>query len=110
MLLSLPLSHSSSGEEARTHYDSLRQNMATVLASPLNIATAMKAIQLPSKTPLDYFKETLCNESLIQDRLFGYADRSLVEQVRRAALDGEFAPEPSLVFFTPMRQSSFKQI
>ena len=70
----------------------------------------MKAIQLPSKTPLDYFKEILWDESLAQDRFFGYADRELVNQVRRAAAGGEFAPEPGPGLFHPAATSSFKQI
>ncbi len=100
----------SSDAEAQAHYDDLRQNKPPALASLLNLATAMKAIQLPSKTPLDYFKEILWDESLAQDRFFGYADRSLVDQVRRAAMEGEFAPEPNPGLFHPDATSSFKQI
>ena len=70
----------------------------------------MKTIQLPAKTPLDYFKEVLWDESLAQDRFFGYADRSLVDQVRMAAMEGEFAPEPSPGLFHPDATSSFKQV
>jgi hypothetical protein len=99
-----------SDADAQAHYDDLRQNKAPALASLLNLATAMKAIQLPSKTPLDYFKEILWDESLAQDRFFGYADQALVDQVRRAAMEGEFAPEPSPGLFHPDATSSFKQI
>jgi hypothetical protein len=70
----------------------------------------MKSIQLPSKTPLDYFKSILWDESLAQDRFFGYADKNIVDQVRRAAMEGEFAPEPSPGLFHPDATSSYKQI
>ncbi len=100
----------SSEAEAQAHYDNLRQTKPQSLASLLNLATAMKAIQLPSKTPLDYFKEILWDESLAQDRFFGYADKTLVDQVRRAAMAGEFAPEPSPGLFHAEATSSFKQI
>jgi hypothetical protein len=70
----------------------------------------MKAIQLPNNTPLDYFKEILWDESLAQDRFFGYADKSIVDQVRRAAMEHEFAPEPNPGLFHPDATSSFKQI
>src|SRR5437899_3614474 len=100
----------SSDADAKEHYDDLRQNKPLALASLLNLATAMNAIQLPNKTPLDYFKEILWDESLAQDRFFGYADKSLVNQVRRAAMEGEFAPEPSPGLFHPDATSSFKQI
>ncbi len=100
----------STDAEAQAHYENLQQNKPAALASLLNLATAMKAIQLPSKTPLDYFKEILWDESLAQDRFFGYADKSIVDQVRRAAMDGEFAPEPNPGLFHPDATSSFKQI
>jgi hypothetical protein len=41
------------------------------------------------------------DDSLAQDRFFGYADKSLVEQVKRAAVEGEFAPEPGPRLFHP---------
>src|ERR1019366_7657305 len=104
------ISVGSSDAETRAHYDNLRQNKPPTLASLLNLVTAMKTIQLPSKTPLDYFKEILCDESLAQDRFFGYADKFLVDQVRRAAMEGEFAPEPNPGLFHPDATSSFKQI
>ena len=96
--------------EAQAHYDNLRQNKPPALASLLNLVTAMKAIQLPSKTPLGYFKQILWDDSLAQDRFFGYADKSLVEQVKRAAVEGEFAPEPGPGLFHPDATSSFKQV
>jgi len=100
----------STDAEARARYESLRKSKPPALASLLNLVTAMKAIQLPSKTPLDYFKEILWDESLAQDRFFGYADKFLVDQVRRAAMEGEFAAEPSPGLFHPDATSSFKQI
>jgi hypothetical protein len=104
------ISVGSSDAEAKAHYDNVRQTMPPALASLLNLATAMKAIQLPNKTPLDYFKEILWDESLAQDRFFGYADKSIVDQVRRAAMENEFAPEPNPGLFHPDATSSFKQI
>jgi hypothetical protein len=59
---------------------------------------------------LDYFNEILWDESLAQDRFFGYADKSIVDQVRRAAMEHEFAPEPNPGLFHPDATSSFKQI
>ena len=56
--------------EAQAHYDDLRQNKPAALASLLNLATAMKDIHLPSKTPLDYFREILWDESLSSGSFF----------------------------------------
>jgi hypothetical protein len=103
------LSVGSASSDARGNYNRLRQSRPAAPASLLNLATAMKAIQLPSKTPLDYFKQILWDESLAQDRFFGYADKSLVDQVRRTAMEGEFVQEPSLGLFHPDATSSFKQ-
>lgn len=96
--------------DAEAHYDNLIETKPAALASPLNLATAMKAIQLPQNTPLDYFKEILWDESLAQDRFFGFADKSIVDQVRRAAMEGEFRPEPNPGLFHPDAASSFKQV
>jgi hypothetical protein len=96
--------------DANRQYDDLSQHKPAALASLLNLAAAMKSIQLPSKTPLDYFKEILWDDSLAQDRFFAYADKSIVDQVRRAAMEGEFAPEPNPGLFHPDATSSFKQI
>jgi hypothetical protein len=104
------ISLGSTDSEAQAHYESLRQDKPPALASLLNLVTAMKAIQLPAKTPLDYFKEILWDDSLAQDRFFAYADKSIVDQVRRAAIEGEFAAEPNPGLFHPDATSSFKQI
>jgi len=104
------ISVGSSDAEGQAHYEDLQQKKPVALASLLNVATAMQAIQLPSKTPLDYFREILWDESLAQDRFFGYAERSVVDQVQRAAIAGEFAPEASPGLFHPDATSSFKQI
>jgi hypothetical protein len=96
--------------EAQAHYQNLQANKKPALAALLNLATAMKAIQLPSRTPLDYFKEILWDESLAQDRFFGYGDKELVNQVRTAVTQGEFAPEPGPGLFHPDATSSYKQI
>lgn len=100
----------SSDAEARAHYEDLRRSKPAALASLLNLITAMRAILLPSRTPLDYFKEILWDESLAQDRFFGFADKSLVDQVQRAAMEGKFVPEPSPGLFHPDATSSFKQV
>jgi len=46
------ISVGSSDAEAHAHYDHLLQDKPQALASLLNLTTAMKVIQLPSKSPL----------------------------------------------------------
>ena len=99
-------------DEAATsaHYEELRQDRQPALGSLLNLTAAMSVIQLPSRAPLDYFKHIEWDASLAQDRFFGFADAELVNQVKRAAAEGEFAPEPSPGLFHPDATSSYKQI
>jgi hypothetical protein len=70
----------------------------------------MQQISLPVKTPLDYFK-TFDLGALKPDRIFGYADAKLVDQVRTAAQQGEFETEPAIdLGLHGDATSSFKQI
>jgi hypothetical protein len=79
------------------------------LACLLNITTAMQQISLPQKSPLDYFK-TFDLGALAPDRIFGYADATLVDQVRLAARQGEFDTEPAIdLTLHGDATSSFKQ-
>ena len=79
------------------------------LACLLNITTAMQQISLPQNTPLDYFR-TFDLPALAPDRIFGYADATLVDQVRLAAQQGEFDTEPAIdLSLHGDATSSFKQ-
>jgi hypothetical protein len=100
----------SSDSDGKAHYEDLEDDKPEALASLLNLGTAMKTIQLPSGTPIDYFKAIDWDQSLAQDRFFGYADQALVDQVKRAAMEGEFAAEPAPGLFHPGATSSFKQV
>src|SRR5215471_19024863 len=46
----------SSDSDGKAHYEDLEDDKPEALASLLNLGTAMKTIQLPSGTPIDYFK------------------------------------------------------
>lgn len=96
-------------EAARDRYRELLENRSKVAAGLLNITTAMGQIQLPSGTPLDYFQQLIWDE-LAQDRFFGYADTKLLDQVRLAAQQGLFAPEPGSFVFHPGATASYKQV
>jgi hypothetical protein len=96
--------------EARTHYEDLMDNKQPALASLLNLTAAMSVINLPVGTPLDYFKEIEWDDSLAQDRFFGFADQAIVQQVRTAVAQGEFVPEPAPSLFHGDATSSFKQV
>ena len=94
----------------RARYEGLMEQKSGTLAALLNITTAMRQINLPQGTPLDYLKQILWDTSLAQDRFFAYCDPELVNQVRTAAAQGEFAPEIGPGFFHPGATASWKQI
>lgn len=90
-------------------YAELMEEHPDRLACLLNITTAMQQISLPQKSPLDYFK-TFDLSALAPDRIFGYADATLVDQVRLAAQQGEFDTEPAIdLTLHGDATSSFKQ-
>ncbi len=90
-------------------YEELMEGHPDHLACLLNITTAMQQISLPQDSPLDYFK-AFDLAALAPDRIFGYADARLVDQVRLAAQQGEFDTEPAIdLTLHPGATSSFKQ-
>jgi hypothetical protein len=90
-------------------YAQLMEDHPDRLACLLNITTAMQQISLPQNSPLDYFK-TLDLAALAPDRIFGYADAALVDQVRLAAQQGEFDTQPAIdLTLHGDATSSFKQ-
>ena len=104
------LANGVSDAEGKTRYADLMEQKPLALAALLNITTAMSQIQLPQGTPLDYLKSIRWDESLAQDRFFAYCDSQLLDQVRTAAAQGEFAPEIGPGFFHPGATASWKQI
>jgi len=105
------LAHGAADEEvARSRYYNLMENGAMTLAALLNITTAMSTIHLPTGTPMTYLKELIWDDMMQQDRFFAYADKALVEQVKRAAEQGTFAPEFGSGWEHPGATSSYKQV
>ena len=90
-------------------YAELMEEHPDILACLLNITTAMQQVSLPQNSPLDYFK-TLDLPAIAPDRIFGYADAKLVDQVRQAAQQGEFDTQSAIdLTLHPGATSSFKQ-
>jgi hypothetical protein len=90
-------------------YGNLMDEHPDQLACLLNITTALQQISLPQKSPLDYFK-TFDLPKLAPDRIFGYADAALVDQVRQAAQQGEFDTQAAIdLALHGDATSSFKQ-
>jgi len=101
---------SGSEEDAKANYDITKDRKPAALACMLNLIAAMSNIHLPIGTPLDYFKSIAWDQTLAQDRFFGFADQKLVSQVRAAAEQGTFVPEPHPDMFHGDATSSFKQV
>jgi hypothetical protein len=96
--------------DPRTRYHELIEGKAAVTACLLNLTTVMAQTHLPEGTALDYLRELIWDETMEQDRFFGWTDRALVEQVRIAAQQGAFEPEPGAAIFHPGATCSFKQV
>ena len=95
---------------AADRYSQLMEDRPRVLACYFNLVTAMSQIQLPVKTPLDYIRELIWDDTMQQDRFFAWADPVMIDQVIRAAADGEFSPEVGTAAFHPGATRSWKQI
>lgn len=90
-------------------YADLMETHPDRLACLLNLATAMQQISLPQCSILDYFK-TFDLAALAPDRIFGFADARLVDQVKLAAQQGEFDAQPTIdLSLHPGATSSYKQ-
>ncbi len=105
------LVHGAAGEDAaRDRYTQLMETRTAALACLFNITTALTAIQLPAGNPLQYFKELIWDDTMQQDRFYGWADRLLHDQVRLAAAQGLFSREPASAVFHTGATDSYKQI
>lgn len=104
------LSVGQSAAEVQTHYEGLAKTKPYSLACLLNLAQAMSQINLSGRSPLSYFKQICWNNTLAQDRFFGYVDPAIIPAVRAAAAKGEFAEEKNCDHFHPGSTCSWKQI
>ncbi len=96
--------------DAASRYVALGQAKPWSLASLMNLCTAMGDIGVGGgKTPMDYIKEVTWDDTLAQDRFFGFADPGLIPLVRAAAAEGEFAEEHDPGKFHPGATLSYKQ-
>lgn len=95
---------------AEQRYGDLMEDRPAALASLLNLTTAMSQIFLRAGTPLDYMKQVIWDRSLAQDRFFAWCDAKLIDEVRNAAAQGQFAAEPAPWLLHPGASESWKQI
>jgi hypothetical protein len=95
---------------AADRYSQLMEDRPQVLACYFNLVTAMSQIQLPVKTPLDYIRELIWDDTMQQDRFFAWADPAMIDQMIQTAALGEFSPEVGGAMFHPGATRSWKQI
>ena len=97
--------------DAETRYAALGKQKPLALALLMNLAAAMQDIGLGSqKSPLDFIKAVIWDDSLAQDRFFAYADPAIVSLVQAAAAEGEFAQEDNPGILHPGATLSYKQV
>ena len=95
---------------AKKRYEDLMKTKPATLAGLLNLTTAMSTIALPTGDALSYLKELLWNDTVAQDRLFAYADQAVVDQLKSASTNGQFARVPVPSSFFPGATSGYKEI
>ncbi len=96
--------------EASARYDALGREKPLALASLMNLSAAMTQIGIgDQQTPLDFIKEVIWDDTLAQDRFFGYAHPAILPLVRAAAVEGEFAEEENCAEFHKGSTCSYKQ-
>lgn len=97
--------------EARRRYTDLLENQPGALACIFNVIFAMRGINLPEGTPLDYMRGFRWDaKSIKQDRFFAFFDAELLNQVQRAVTQGTFEPEPGFQIFHKGATSSYKEV
>jgi hypothetical protein len=100
-------------DEAAARYGDL-EDPGAVLASLLNITTAMQQIQLPQKTAFDYLKRVIWDTqgpfAMAQDRFFAWADPQLIDQIKEAKQQKPPIFEDAPFGLHPGATSSYKQI
>lgn len=85
------LAYGASDDAARQRYETLIASKPQAAASMFNITTAMAQVYLPQATAIDYIKEFMWDDSLSNDRLFGYANKILINELQLAVTHGQFA-------------------
>jgi hypothetical protein len=95
---------------AADRYGQLMEIRPAVLACYFNLVTAMSQVQLGVKTSLDYIRELIWDNTMLQDRFYGWAHPALIDQVILAAAQGQFSPEVGTAAFHPGATRSWKQI
>ena len=100
--------------DAPSRYSTLmEQPEGLVLGCLLNLLTAMSQILLPNgKSPVDYYWQPIWDDpqfQMAQDRFFAYVDKSLIQDVVKAAQVGSFAEEKDPGIFHPGATLSYKQ-
>ena len=104
------LTHGASSDAvAKDRYTQLMEDRPAALACLLNITTAMAAIHLPDGSPLEYFKELIWDDTMAQDRFYGWADPKLYDEVKLAAAQHQFERELGFELFHHGATDSYKQ-
>lgn len=95
---------------AEAHYIAVQKTNPKALACLLNLTVAMSEIDLAGKSPLTFFREICWDNTMAQDRFFGFVDPAIVPAVRAEAERGAFAEETTCAEFHPGSTHSWKQI
>ena len=112
LIQQLPAFLTTGGDEdsARLHYESTGKEEPEALACLLNLTNAMSEIDLDGRSPLSYFHAICWDDSMAQDRFYGYVDPAIIPAVKLACKRGDFSEETDCAAFHPGSTCSWKQI
>ncbi len=83
-----------SDASAEARYAELGRDKPLALACLMNLSEAMLDIGLGAgMTPLDFIRQVLWDDTLAQDRFFGWVDPGILPLLQAAAAEGEFAQQ-----------------
>ena len=98
------------GGIGQRYYSELAKNNPKALACLLNLATALAGIDLGGDSAISFFKAICWDNTMQQDRFFGYVAPEMIARVRAAERRGLFAEEKNCAAFHPGATCSWKQI
>jgi hypothetical protein len=109
------LAQPSNDSDAEARYEKLRDgDQQPALASFFNLTTAMSQIHLTHGTAMDYMRQVIWDgdksEAFAQDRFFGYSNLELIDELKQAEQQGQFAQELDPGVFHGTATLSYKQV
>lgn len=105
------LSNGLTDQAAQARYEQLMRDQPLVLAHLLNVSAALSQLKTPSgEVILSLYKQVIFDSTLKQNNFFAYADKRLVDELRKAVAQRTFEYAAGSQFFHAGNIASFKEL